>query len=202
MTDIALPPEASISEFRGLYDPELDFRKLASEVQAGYAARGFRKVDKDALEGIPLMIVGVTYRDGGLIREGSPVRRDYVSCETVVADRETLNLPQVQEQIGDRVLRVWPNEPVVFNDGSTGVRRALTRLFHNTGLINVGGNFAEDGPRTYDRPMDLWESGQDLAADGITATANGEKFVYMSIRGLRKSEYESPFGPAVTWYFG
>lgn len=187
------PRPGEVSALRGLYDPSRDFRSLALEAQ--YFSKGFRLVDKDALIGVPHIIIGVTYRDGFL----SPDKRiqgDYVSVEAVIADKDTLNSPQISSQLpvpADQ-LSVYPNESVVYNDGGTGIRRTFTELFHDIGLINHGGD--------PDRPMSQWAEGADRAAAGITADLNGQVFRYLALYGLRRSDYESPYGPATTFYIG
>lgn len=197
-TEVATTEEG-VLEFRMLYDPALDFRKLALESE--YFARGFRLIEKDWIKAVPFGCCSVTYREG-FIRDN--VQGDYISLEAVVADKETLDMPQVrlgyaEAHEGVTDLYIFPNEPVVFNDGSTGVRRTITKLLHDTGTIDVGGK--EDDPRRFDRPMSLWKSGAEEAQAGITAFANGKPFRYFAARGLRRSDYESPYGPATTFYF-
>lgn len=184
---------SSLAAFRSLYDPDLDFRKLASEAQ--YFTRGFRLVDKDELIGIPHVVIAVTYREGYL---RDKVQGDYVSIEAVVADAETLNSSQVRKMAGDAI-SVYPNEAVVYNDGGTGIRRKFTEDFHNMGLINVGGKL--DDERRFDRPYSQWSNGAGLAQSGIVADRDGQKYRMISLRGLRRSDYESPFGPATTFYY-
>lgn len=195
MTELQnLPEEATQGELEavGLYNPDLDFRKLALEAQ--YRSKGFRLIEKSALEGVPFVIIGVTYREGYMNAQ-TKLLGDYVSVEAVVADAVTLASPQVQHMLGGRALTVYPNEAVVFNDGGTGIKRELTELFESMGLLLTG-----DHERPYDVPYMQWERGGDLAQTGITADLNGNVFRYLCMRGLRKSEYESPYGDAVTWY--
>jgi len=196
--DLALPAEspAQIDFFRSVYDPDLDFRKLASE--ATYFTRGFRLVEKDDLIGVPHVIISVTYREGYVTETG--IKGDYVSVEAVTADAATLDSPQVKSMTDSRELAVYPNEAVVYNDGGKGIRRSLTELFTRMGLVNPGYATQQD-ENPADRPFSLWVSGEDAATSGIIADANGEKFRYVAMRGLRKSDYDSPYGPATTFYF-
>lgn len=193
------------TDLRPLYDPDMDFRNLAQSVKSGYIARGFRLVSKDALIDVPHLVLAVTYREGFLMPVergyGKGIKGDYISLETVVADKETLALPQFKHVLANRALEVFPNETAVYNDGGTGIRRKITQLLHDTGVINVGGNLQKDGERIYDRPFALWEWGADRAQDGITADADGEPFKYLVPRGLRRSDYEWEGQPAVTFYF-
>lgn len=194
------PTEEGVLEFRLLYDPDLDFRKLALESQ--YHARGFRRIEKNWICAVPIACCGVTYREG-FVRDN--VQGDYISLEAVVADKDILELPQVrlsyaEAHEGVTDLYVFPNEPIVFNDGGTGVRRTITKLLDDVGAIDVGGK--ADDPRRYDRPFSLWKAGAAEAQVGFTAFPNGKPFRYFAARGLRRSDYDSPYGPATTFYFG
>lgn len=193
------------TDLRPLYDPDMDFRRLAEGIKQGYVARGFRLVSKDALLDVPHLILAITFREGFLLPVergyGKGIKGDYVSLESVVADKDTLDLPQFRTVLGNRALEVFPNEPTVYNDGGTGVRRSLVELLHKTGLINVGGDHDKDGDRIYDRPFALWQSGAELAQDGIVADSDGEPFKYLVPRGLRRSDYEWEGQPATTFYF-
>jgi len=183
----------------GFYNPDLDFLKLAKETKL--FTKGFRLVEKSTLLGVPFIIVSVTYREGFPRPDGKP--GDYVSIEAVVADKHTLESPPVRS-MRDGELLVYPNEPIIFNDSSTGVRRTITALLHAMEIIDPGkpGNKDEN---IYDRPYQIWRSGADRATTGVIADQNGEQFRYGVSRGLRKSEYEwqPPTGkpqPATTYY--
>jgi len=176
------------------FDPDLDFQKLALE--AKYRARGFRLVEKADLENVPHVIVGVTYRPGYVV---NGKQGDYVSVEAVVADKETLNSNPIKHLLPETV-RVYGNEPVVYNDGSTGIRRSLTELFQAIGLIDVGKAVKDENP--FDRPYSDWKEGADQAITGFTADKDGEKFRFVVARGLRRSDYEWQGQPATTYYLG
>jgi hypothetical protein len=195
------------------YDPDMDFRKLALEAQ--YHSRGFRLIEKDALIGVPFVIIGLVYRDG-FPRNGKA--GDYVSVEAVTADARTMETPVVRAQMG-REPTVFGNEPVVFNDSSTGVRRQVTELLHSSGIINVGAKAdieldayrkartLDEAQRAaalnpFDRSYQFWKDGEERATSGIRNDGSQSAFSYLANRGLRKSDYESPFGPATTYYLG
>jgi hypothetical protein len=191
----------NLPEFRALYDPDLDFRKLALE--ATYYAKGFRLVNKDWLTGLTFVCVNAIYRPGFM---KDSIQGDYVSLESVVADRDTINLPQVRQSYAEAHggavdLFVFPNEPIVINDGSTGVRRTITKHLHDVGMIDVGGK-ESDGLARFDRPFTLWKSGADEAQVGFASYPDGKPFRYLAPRGLRRSEYEYQGMPATTFYFG
>jgi len=178
------------------HDPDRDFQKLALEAE--YFSKGFRKVDKADLEGVPHVIIGVTYREGYTRPDGT--RGDYISVEAVVADKATLESSPIRHML-PRELAVWGNESVVYNDGGTGIRRELTSLFHSIGLIDVGApSTKKENP--FDRPYQEWVNGSDVAATGITEDLEHNPFRFIAARGLRRSDYESPFGPATTFYIG
>lgn len=200
---IALPEDVSTStEIRrfteGLYDPNMDFRKLAME--ATYFTKGFRLVeDKDTLAGVPHVITNLTFREGYSTTAGPG---DYVSIEAVVADRDTLNSNPVRHYLpapSVDQLAVYPNEAIVYNDGGTGIRRACVKMLHDIGLIDVGAPEGDENP--FDRPYQLWAEGAEQAAIGFTADKNGQPLRYVVIRGLRRSDYTSPYGEATTFYF-
>lgn len=181
-----------------LYNPDLDFRKLVAETPKGFFSKGFRLVDKDDLIGVPHVVLTATYRPG----YPDPETRkpgDYVSLEAVVADQELLSAVPVKSQLPSP-LTVFGNEPVIYNDGSTGIRRSITELLHDDGIIDVGPE--KPGENRFDRPYQQWARGGELAEDGIRAVASGERFRYTALRGLRVSEYENDYGPARTFYFG
>lgn len=193
-SEVAIPEDARVTELRGLYDPELDFRKLAAEAE--YFARGFRLVEKDDLIGVPFVVINATFREGYL----DPVTKekgDYVSLECVVADKEILEAPQTQAQLnharaGTGPLGVYPSEPVVINDGSTGIRRSMVEVLSLAGDVKTGGD--------YDRPYQVWEKGSAEAEFGFSR-GQTRALPYVALRGLRRSDYENEFGEATTFYF-
>ena len=176
------------------YNADLDFRKLALEAQ--YHAEGFRLVEKNDLIGVPHVIIGMTYREG-FPRNGAV--GDYVSIEAVVADKDTLDTPPVKSMMAGTDVTVFGNEPVVYNDSGTGIRRVLTELLQDAGLIDVGKPRGDENP--FDKPYQFWAKGEEIATQGIKAVAN-RPFRYLALRGLRRSDYESPYGPATTFYLG
>lgn len=178
------------------YDPDNDFRKLALEAE--FRSKGFRLVSKDDMIGVPHVIIGVTFRPG-FPRAGEV--GDYVSIEAIVADKVTMDSAPVKSML-PADLAVWPNEPVVYNDSGTGVRREMTRLLHGINFIDVGADSTKTDENIFDRQFQLWADGADKATTGITKNDFGGKPVYLALRGLRRSDYESPYGPATTFYFG
>lgn len=199
-SDVAVPATATeqrVAQVAWGVDPDRDFAKLALEAQ--YYSKGFRLVDKSVLINVPHVIIGVTYRPGYVASDGS--QSDYVSIEAVVANKETLESTPIRNLLGRPIdqLEVFPNESVVYNDGSTGVRRELTGLFHSIGLIDVG-TPASKNENPFDRSLFQWMTGAEEAQLGFTADKDGNPFRFIVARGLRRSDYESPYGPATTFY--
>lgn len=190
--------QGDLEALRALYDPDLDFRKLALE--AKYGALGFRLVDKAELVGVPFVIIAVVYRQGFPLDKAKTMFGDFVSCEAVVADHQILMTPQIQSQL-QGPLTVFGNETIVFNDGGTGIRRTLTKLLDEWKLIDVGGQVSPDDV-PWDREYGRWLGGADDALTGFRFDVQGEPFRYMARRGLRVSEYEYEGQPARTYYFG
>lgn len=189
---------SEMAEFQ-LYDPDLDFKKLFLESE--YGSRGFLLVEKKDLVGIPHIIIGVTYREGMVRPNGDD--GDYVSLEAVVAPQEVLDNPAFASRREGRELRVYGNQAVVYNDGSTGIRRDMTRFLHSDGLINIGTTTGELSD--FDRSYHYWEQGASLANRGIFVHGNGKPFRYRVLGGLRASDYEweddkGKKHPATTYY--
>ena len=189
----------------GLYDPDLDFKKLLSEAGGdAFWSQGFRLVDKDDLLGVPFIIISATYREG-FPRAG--VKGDYVSIEAVVAGADILASKPVMTTIMKQQssvktpfdVPVFPNEAVIFNDGSTGVRRQITQRLEEAGLFDCGPDEG-DALVPWDRQCQKWLKGSDLLGERIVTLSTGVPFRYVCRRGLRKSEYENEFGDATTYY--
>lgn len=179
-----------------LWNPDNDFRKLAYDSM--YVSEGFRLIDKEDLIGVPLVVKRVVWREG-FPREG--VEGDYVSVECIVADRDTLDTEPVKRHLPSP-LTVYGNEPVVFNDSGTGIRRRLTRLVHEAQLVDVGQPLHPD-QNEFDKPFQSWVSGAGVAQAGIGGSdlmpAKGGLF--LALRGLRRSDYDWHGQDATTYYF-
>jgi len=180
-----------------LFDPDMDFRKLLGEATA--RTHTFRLVEKDDLIGVPHIIVGVTFRPG-FVDKATGVKGDYVSVEAVVADQATLDLPPIRQGLPD-TMKVFPNEPIVYNDGGTGIRRTIVQFFTDLGMVETGAGKADENP--LDRPYSIWAKGSDEAESGLTMMPDGRPFRYVAARGLRKSEYQNEYtgGETATTYY-
>lgn len=206
--EVAITTDERLAALAGGYDPDLDFRRLALE--ATYQHAGFTLVSKSALKGVPFIILGVTFREGYPM--GDRVG-DYVSVEAV-----TGGPADIKRNLGLGLLEEEPaigyNELVVFNDGSTGIRRTIAEILHGKSMVNVGPSPEDfEGLKSrFDRPFQYWimpESGQYAEVTeysmAFTAESDGEKIKWLFRNGLRASDYQFEVGnkmqDATTWYF-
>ena len=179
---------------------------------------GLTLVDQLDLLGVPFYVTGIRFQSPIPDKAKDCGWRDYVSLECTVADEATLN-----EQLKrGRVLRttgknatsfqdidelaVSPNERIVVNDGSTGIRRQIVSILDHSkmGLIEVGHHDVE---RRYDMPWNLWESSGDqtfVSGENIlpyfTHRKDGKPLLINSRRGLYGSEFSNEYGDSTTFY--
>jgi hypothetical protein len=144
-------------------------------IQGADVVLGHRLVkDLRELLGVPFVIRRLVWREG-LSPSGY-----YVSCESVTAT----------------------NEPIVFNDGSTGVYRQVVSFLEHKGLIGLkeGPEQGEAGKTRFDVPIEKWlppSPGKEaLMTDGLSVRL-------VAPRGLRVSEYAfNGSNEAETFYLG
>lgn len=168
-----------------------------------YRIPGWDLVDnKDHLMGVPFFIVGVTFQMP-VADKGRPAgSRDYVSCRAIVGDAEMLAEADERGWIPGK-LAFKPEERILFNDGSTGIRRDIVKILDSSGLIVVGNL---DNPNRYDLPWTEWDSFSQSAQQGenvvpeFSTNHRGNLFCIKARRGVRKSEYSNEYGDAVTYY--
>lgn len=170
--------------------------------------------DKMSLIGVPMMITRVTYRPKAVKTE-----RGFVSVEAVIGD-----VPHIEQAIR----RGWipgverladfpftPEELIVFNDGSTGIRRQLTMLLQSARKLDIGpyepaGNTAGVDP-AFDRDWSEWnvfatssKQNIDVDSQGNTVQIDVPDFTDLRIfatHGLRVSNYTAAgVGDATTFY--
>lgn len=154
----------------------------------------------DLLIGVPFAVVGVTFRNE-LEREfkGVKMRGDYCTVRIVIGDEESLRKAKV-----DITDDVYPLREVLFNDGSTGVRRQLVNYLHTKGVIRLSDATGDEvktggamGECDFDMPVHMWK---DMLAgetnfDGSDTVTWKYDFPRLLIakRGLRVSEYENAY---------
>lgn len=152
----------------------------------------------NSLEGVPFMIVGVTYRPG-IPRPGAkgedPTPTAYVSIEARIGPRDLLT----RKRVDLNSLPFDPDDHIVFNDGSTGVRRQITKTLAAMGWIKLSGERIIDsgkmGECSYDQPPTEWA---DVHFGEIRFDETGGGIYQAPIRlkcprGLRLSDYENEF---------
>lgn len=163
--------------------------------------------DKYTLIGVPHIITSVTYRDGD---KNKP--RGYVSVEATIAPATALEVAIKRGWIPNVTtldqLALEPGGNVVYNDGSTGIRRQLTQMFHDAGMCDVGGDPKDRGAR-YDRSHTEWESCDfeatrhdaefdvDVTYPLFDQSPTGGQLLIVVKHGLRVSEYGED---SVTFY--
>lgn len=176
-----------------------------------YVIDGFTLIgDKDELMGVPHAITGLTYW------MHKPKQRGFVALESTIGDAASLELALKRGWIPKKTkldeLPFSPNERVVYNDGSTGVRRQVTKLLHKARLIDVGNEQINDDSR-FDLPWTSWASfsqykrqtvddeGNEIIVPHFTENERGYPLVIGAIRGLTKSEYSnSDTDEGLTYY--
>lgn len=165
--------------------------------------------DKMTLVGVPMVITRVTYRP-----KAAKTERGFVSVEAVIGD-----VPHIEQAIRrgwiPNVERVdqfpfTPEELIVFNDGSTGIRRQLTILLQSAGLLDIGDR--PDGDNSaFDRDWSAWNAYRSGTMQNVGADSEGNPvkievpdFTDLRIfapRGLRVSSYTADgIGDATTFY--
>ncbi len=202
MTDIATTDHGALSvpnHNKGVFADLIDG---ATVIQSATLEQ-----DKMSLIGVPMVITRVTYRP-----RAAKMERGYVSVEAVIGD-----VPHILQA----VTRGWipgverivdfpfsPEELIVFNDGSTGIRRQLTFLLHGAGELNIG-KYKETSrvgvDSAFDRDWSQWESFKTATIQKVNdAEIEIPDFQGLQIfapHGLRVSEYTADgVGDATTFY--
>lgn len=193
-TELANPATQEVEAF----DPStFDWDTLIQSADVVAGADLAKDELKLALVGIPFVATRVVFRPGA-------ARKSYVSTELVIGSADVLK----RRRIDMSTLPWEPGQSVVFNDGSTGVRRQLAQYLEAKGWITLpdGPEGGKLGESKYDVPPEEWV---DITNGEIYFDENGRGIYTANIRlscprGLRKSEYtndENPDG-SVTCYFG
>lgn len=167
----------------------------------------FKGAKLDALQGIPFVITGGTFRES-ITPDGKV--SDFATLVCVIASEKTLERKKVRYQGTE----VWfPEQTFGINDGSTGIRRQVVSYLHGKGFIQVveeGTSIVEDGARgdcTWDLMVSQWEkfmhgepTTKQAKGTGLTLTSwefqlpNG----LVAPRGIRTSTYTGAFKREIT----
>jgi hypothetical protein len=206
MSDIAVPENVGIIDTRPSW--QLGYDELARFDGAWQIDSNqlFNSDAKPFLLGVPFIITALTFRPIPPTKV-NPNPRDYVSVEAIIASEDVLErelrlgrVPNFDSLAGLESVGVEPELRIVFNDGSTGVRRQLVMMLHTAGVIDAGGDKSMGGAQ-YDQwyggwtHIDQWTKEPDgESLDGvphITMTSAGKPLVIKCKRGLRASTYEN-----------
>lgn len=182
--------------------------------------------EKESLAGVPHVITRATFwsidedQIKAANKAGLPTPRGYVSLEATVASEDKL-ARAVRRSLCpvDKVedLDVEPNERVIYNDGSTGIRRQVVVMLQLAGLIDVGGEATDTEPerdRRFDVPWTEWANagtqwvrqGEDKDGNAIMVPSfafgpGGNPLLIHVRRGLEVSTYENAWtDKGTTWY--
>lgn len=176
-------------------------------------------LDLPALIGCPLAITRLTYRQGDITQKGETEPGPYVSVEMVLGNETWFTRRRVVEKwsrdakrSGGNPFPFFPEDGLVYNDGSTGIYRQVTEYLDQKGFIVVGGDLPAGGPKgesKYDLAPHHWADfnvGEfRLNDDGfglyeIDLTADGRSPLFC-VRGFRVSEYENQFTKEGATYY-
>jgi hypothetical protein len=124
----------------------------------GYSLPGYSKIDKAWLVGVPHVITRVTF---WVPQMGN----GHCSVEGYVGTQNMLNRAsqrgRIEEMNSDGTAKVDAEEPIVYADGSTGIRRQLVELLCTYGLVTIKSKLPAEGAMgesRYDLPWSEWES--------------------------------------------
>lgn len=225
--------DAEIVDQPGAIEPrsqrfELDYSGVSTELASyeelmqvpGFMVTGATIVDKGWLLGVPHIVTSATFWTPKQDKNG--LRMGMVSLEGVIANATLLErqirLGRVLERVGDetRVIKsldelgFYPDERIVYNDESTGIRRNVVKWLADTSLITLpkAAPKGYDG-NLYDLPWPMWDAFSENTLQGelvvprFTKMASGNPFLIHAARGLRVSEYKNDYtDEGLTYYFG
>lgn len=164
--------------------------------------------NKMELVGVPFVVTKVYFRDGEYRRPGEAFPDDFVSLEVVTAPEEAYDklVPRNRRRFAEDGVplesEIGPNELVVINDSSTGIKRQITWYLHSHGYINVDSSIPPDfevlSGGMGQNPLDGFRSGWEFGA------AEAEKGIEIRLlvkKGLRLSRYSNDYAADVTTYY-
>lgn len=167
---------------------DLSWSEIMERTEDLVTVSGNLLVSKQTLEAIPHVITSIRYQE-------YKNDRGYVSIEATVADESTLFKAE------NRIPGVNAEERVVYNDGSTGIRRQITKMLHTMGLIVVAGNVADDS--AFDIGFLDWKTYPGRESGDLPyfrRNPRGGPLLIWVRRGLQVSKYSNDHGDAETWY--
>lgn len=186
------------------------YQALAANAYVVDSGELVKNEDLARLEKVPFVITHVAFRRGDITPKGATEPGAYVSVTATIADEDTLLKLAKFGRIDYANFMFMPEESIVFNDGSTGVKRQLTEFLHQTGAIRVAP--ADDivigggaGESSFDLPPHKWD---EINAGQLQFDAEGFGLYEIKLdkpihcrRGLRSSQYANQYTQeGVTWY--
>jgi hypothetical protein len=193
---------------------------------------GANMIPKLHLLGIPFVIVGLRFQDVMRTERGW---RDYVTIDAFVTEEDIvrdaldkgriLKSPGRDAEVHTRMedLPVKPEERILINDGSTGVRRQIVDLLERLGLVDVGHHDEQangtlegvkhrhdlawsewaDPALAADQVASSWVSANGTEIPAFRSFPDGRPLIVGAARGLTGSVYPNdmaPSGWATTYY--
>ena len=163
--------------------------------------------NKMDLVGVPFIITKVYFREGKFARGKEILPDDFVSLELVTApthiyhDRVARNRRRYTDMGVPSDSPIGPNEEVVINDSSTGIKRQICWYLHSRGFLQIPGvpeNFSDLSGSIGDSRFDL---SRDMLPESAKDMENGLEIRLLVRRGLRPSKYENEYTPeGITYY--
>lgn len=186
------------------------YQSLAADAYVVDSGELIKNADLGTLEKVPFVITHVAFRKGDITPKGADEPNAYVSITATIADEPTLLKLHKFKRINLDELMFMPEEAIVFNDGSTGVKRQITEFLHQTQYIRVADDKSMKigggaGESSFDLPPHKWNevyAGQlQFDPDGFGLYETKLTKPIHCRRGLRSSEYANQYtNEGVTWY--
>jgi hypothetical protein len=189
---------------------KLSFASMLSNVDA-VVSTGVLEQDKARLIGVPHMITRLTFRPPtpSPTVDDPNAMTDYVSIECVVAD-----MPRIMQAIERRWIpgvtdlsgfAFSPEESLVYNDGSTGIRRQLVKFLAQAERITLPPRPSNVGDEFFDMPWTEWEAFDNYTFQNVEGSDTKIEvpdfdFRVFAEHGLRVSEYTFEGRAATTFY--
>jgi hypothetical protein len=177
----------------------LGHENWAELTESAITTKGADLLEAADLTGVPFVITGITIRPGDIADPVSKEKGNYVSLELVTGDEKAFAKAVKRKRIPD-TCDIEPGERLVFNDGSTGIRRQIVGLMENLGWIILpeGPEGGKRGESRLDTPPEQWEFAEGNTGVQVRFDVDGRAVVTAPLRvlcerGIRVSEYENDY---------
>jgi hypothetical protein len=171
---------------------------------------------KYGLIGIPFVITKVTFQPRTQ-QEIDDQQYGYVSCEATIFPHDYVLRNCVRGFVPNVITveawtesyKLFPEEQIVINDGGTGIRRDLVRMFYDNGMIEM--DLPTGTGRDFDAPWDTWKGfsqstkrqveDEIISIPEFSQSPSGGRLLITVERGLRASkDPAAPKGHSDTFY--